>query len=138
MSEEYTKGQIKAKEDEINRIEEDTSNKITSAEKEIEEEFDSNIEEEQSKLDGEEQLRDKAIQNAEEWTQKKKEKIASAKVLSKGLALLKSEKEKTLIAKVKEINTNKKNQIKEVQGEIKALKKELAESEKEKAKAAQQ
>lgn len=138
MSEEYTKGQIKAKEDEVNRIEEDTSNKITSAEKEIEEEFDSNIEEEQSKLDGEEQLRDKAIQNAEEWTQKKKEKIASAKVLSKGLALLKSEKEKTLIAKVKEINTNKKNQIKEVQGEIKALKKELAESEKEKAKAAQQ
>lgn len=138
MSEEYTKGQIKAKEDEINRIEEDTSNKITSAEKEIEEEFDSNIEEEQSKLDGEEQLRDNAIQNAEEWTQKKKEKIASAKVLSKGLALLKSEKEKTLIAKVKEINTNKKNQIKEVQGEIKALKKELAESEKEKAKAAQQ
>ena len=138
MSEEYTKGQIKAKEDEVNRIEEDTSNKITSAEKEIEEEFDSNIEEEQSKLDGEEQLRDNAIQNAEEWTQKKKEKIASAKVLSKGLALLKSEKEKTLIAKVKEINTNKKNQIKEVQGEIKALKKELAESEKEKAKAAQQ
>ncbi|MBY8982835.1 MAG: hypothetical protein KGD57_07795 [Candidatus Lokiarchaeota archaeon] len=68
MSEDYIKGQINAKENEITRIDEDASNKITSTEKEIEEEFDAHIEEVQTKFDEEEQLRDEAIQKAEEWT----------------------------------------------------------------------
>jgi hypothetical protein len=136
MSEEYIRGQISAKEDEITRIEEDASKREASAEAEIEEEFDPQIEEVKIKLNEEEQLRDEAIQKAEEWTQKKKNKIASTKIASKELAQLKNEKAKALNAKLKEIENDKKNQIKEVQGEIKQLKKQLDALEKAKAKEA--
>ena len=136
MSEEYIRGQISAKEDEITRIEEEASKKVASAEAEIEEEFDPKIDEAKAKVDEEESLRDEAIQQAEEWTQKKKEKIASAKDANKVLANLKSEKEKALNVKLKEIENDKKTQIKEVQGEIKDLQKQLIALEKEKAKQA--
>ncbi|MBY9005359.1 MAG: hypothetical protein KGD63_01220 [Candidatus Lokiarchaeota archaeon] len=126
MSKEYIKGQIDAKEAEINRIEEEASNKIASTQKEIEEKYDSDIEEVQSKLEAEEQLRDEAISKAEEWTQKKIEKIASAKVVSKKLSLLKNQREKALNAELKEINNNKNVQIKEVQREIKDLNKKIS------------
>lgn len=134
MSEEYIRGQISAKEDEITRIEEDASKRDASAESEIEEEFDPQIEATQAKLTEEEGLRDEAIQKAEEWTQKKKEKIASAKDASKKLSQLKNEKAKALNAKLKEIEADKKNQIKQVQGEIKQLEKQLVALEKAKAK----
>ncbi|MFW9877074.1 MAG: hypothetical protein ACFFG0_28625 [Candidatus Thorarchaeota archaeon] len=137
MSEEYIRGQISAKEDEITRIEEEASKRDASAEAEIEEEFDPQIEEAQTKLVEEEGLRDEAIQKAEDWTQKKKEKIASAKEASKILAQLKSEKSKALNSKLKEIETDKKNQIKSVQSEIKGLEKQLAALTKEKAKSAE-
>lgn len=136
MSEEYIRGQISAKEDEITRIEEDASKKDASAEAEIEEEFDPKIEEANVKVEEEEGLRDEAIQKAEEWTQKKKEKIAAAKSTNKMLANLKSDKEKALNVKLKEIETEKKTQIKEVQTEIKSLQKQLLALEKEKAKEA--
>ena len=58
MSEEYIRGQISAKEDEITRIEEDASKKDASAEAEIEEEFDPKIVEAKAKVDEEEGLRD--------------------------------------------------------------------------------
>jgi len=136
MSEEYIRGQISAKEDEITRIEEEASKKDASAEAEVEEEFDPKIEEANLKIDEEEGLRDEAIQQAEEWTQKKKEKITAAKTANKLLANLKVEKEKALNMKLKEIETEKKTQIKEVQGEIKSLQKQLLALEKEKAKEA--
>ena len=136
MSEEYIRGQISAKEDEITRIEEDASKKDASAEAEIEEEFDPKIEEANVKVEEEEGLRDEAIQKAEEWTQKKKEKIAAAKSTNKLLANLKSDKEKALNVKLKEIEAEKKTQIKEVQTEIKSLQKQLLALEKEKAKEA--
>lgn len=136
MSEEYIRGQISAKEDEITRIEEDASKKDASAEAEIEEEFDPKIEEANVKVEEEEGLRDEAIQKAEEWTQKKKEKIAAAKSTNKMLANLKSDKEKALNVKLKEIEAEKKTQIKEVQTEIKSLQKQLLALEKEKAKEA--
>ena len=138
MSEEYIRGQISAKEDEITRIEEDSSKKDASAEAEIEEEFDPKIVEAKAKVDEEEGLRDEAIQKAEEWTQKKKEKIAAAKDANKLHANLRSDKEKALNVKLKEIDAEKKSQIKEVQGEIKTLKKQLLTLEKEKAKQAEQ
>lgn len=136
MSEEYIRGQISAKEDEITRIEEDASKKDASAEAEIEEEFDPKIEEANAKVEEEEGLRDEAIQKVEEWTQKKKEKIAAAKSTNKLLANLKSDKEKALNVKLKEIEAEKKTQIKEVQTEIKSLQKQLLALEKEKAKEA--
>ena len=137
MSEEYIRGQISAKEDEITRIEEESSKKDASAEAEIEEEFDPKIVEAKAKVDEEEGLRDEAIQKAEEWTQKKKEKIGAAKDANKLHANLKSDKEKALNVKLKEINGEKKTQIKEVQGEIKSLQKQLLALEKEKAKQAE-
>ena len=137
MSEEYIRGQISAKEDEITRIEEDSSKKDASAEAEIELEFDPKIVEAKAKVDEEEGLRDEAIQKAEEWTQKKKEKIGAAKDANKLHANLKSDKEKALNVKLKEINGEKKTQIKEVQGEIKSLQKQLLALEKEKAKQAE-
>jgi len=133
MSEEYIRGQISAKEDEITRIEEDASKREASAEAEIEEEFDPQIEAAQVKLNEEEQLRDEAIQKAEEWTKKKKEKIQSSKAANKTFVKLKSEKAKALLTKLKEIENDKKNQIKNVQSEIKSLNKQLAALEKAKA-----
>lgn len=136
MSEENIRGQISAKEDEITRIEEDASKKEASAEKEIEEEFDPKIMETQVKLDEEEKLRDEAIEKAAEWTAKKKEQIAAAKVANKMLNTLKSDKEKALNGKLKEIESEKKGKIKEIQGEIKALQKQIAAIEKARAKEA--
>ncbi|MFW9895238.1 MAG: hypothetical protein ACFFD7_05480 [Candidatus Thorarchaeota archaeon] len=138
MSEEYIRGQISAKEDEITRIEEEASKKDASAEAEIEEEYDPQLEEAKAKLDEEEGLRDEAIEKAEEWTQRKKEKIAAAKEAKKVFEALKSDKAKALNAKLKEIENDKKTQIKEVQGEIKGLQKQLIALEKEKAKQAEQ
>jgi len=138
MSEEYIRGQISAKEDEITRIEEEASKKDASAEAEIEEEFDSKIDEAKAKVDEEEGLRDEAIQKSEEWTLKKKEKIVAAKEANKILSGLKSDKEKALNIKLKEIENDKKAQIKEVQGEIKNLQKQLIALEKEKAKQAKE
>ena len=113
MSEEYIRGQISAKEDEITRVEEEASKKDASAETEIEAEFDLQIEEAKAKVDEEEGLRDEAIQKSEEWTQKKKEKIATAKDANKKLGNLKSEKDKALNEKLKEIENEKKSQIKD-------------------------
>jgi hypothetical protein len=138
MSEEYIRGQISAKEDEITRIEEEASKKDASAEAEIEEKFDVKIEEAKVKVDEEEGLRDEAIQKSEEWTQKKKEKIAAAKNANKILVNLKSDKDKALNEKLKEIETDKKSQIKAVQGEIKTLQKQLIALDKEKAKQARE
>jgi len=136
MSEEKMKGQISAKEDEITRIEEEASKEEASAESKIETEYNPKIEAAEAKLNEEEVLRDEAIQKAEEWNNKKKEKIAAAKIANKTLSQLKSEKEKALNVKLKEIANDKKGKIKEVQGEIKSLKKQIAAMEKEKAKAA--
>ncbi|MFX0105192.1 MAG: hypothetical protein ACFE75_06850 [Candidatus Hodarchaeota archaeon] len=135
MSEENIRGQISAKEDEITRIEEDASKKEAFAEKEIEEEYDPKIEEAVAKLNEEEQLRDEAIQKAEEWTKKKKEKIATSKAANKALSQLKDEKEKALNAKLKKIENDKKGKIKVIQGEIKSLEKQLAALEKERLRA---
>ena len=136
MTEENIRGQISAKEDEITRIEEETSKEEASAESKVETEYNPKIEAAEAKLNQEEVLRDEAIQKAEEWNNKKKEKIAAAKGANKTLSQLKSGKEKALNIKLKEIANDKKSKIKEVQGEIKSLKKQIAAIEKEKARAA--
>ncbi len=53
MSEDYIKGQINSKESEITKINEDAFSKLASAEKEIEDEFDSRIEKLKAKFDEE-------------------------------------------------------------------------------------
>ena len=136
MSEENLKGQISAKEDEVTRIEEDATKKEASAEAEVEGEYDPKIAEAESTLSEETKLRDEAIEKAAEWTAKKKEKIVVAKTASKLLATLKSDKEKALKVKLKEIETEKKNKIKAINAEIKGINKQIATLEKEKAKAA--
>ncbi len=136
MSEENIRGQISAKKDEITRVEEEASKDEASAEKEIETEYNLKIQEAETKLNEEEGLRDEAIEKAAEWTTKKKEKIAAAKLANKTLNTLKSDKEKALNSKLKEIEGEKKTKVKEVQGEIKALQKQIAAIEKAKAKEA--
>ncbi len=136
MTEENIRGQISAKEDEITRIEEEASKEEASAESKVETEYNPKIEAAEAKLNEEEVLRDEAIQKSEEWNNKKKEKIAAAKTANKTLSQLKSEKEKALNINLKEIANDKKGKIKEVQVEIKGLKKQIAAIEKEKAKAA--
>ncbi|MFX1326657.1 MAG: hypothetical protein ACFE91_00745 [Promethearchaeota archaeon] len=134
MSEEYLRGQVSAKEDEITRIEEEAAKKEASAEAEIEQDFDPKINETKLKLEEEEKLRDEAIAKAAEWTEKKKEKITTVKEITKELANLKKEKEKALNDKLKEIESEKKNLIKAVNSEIKNLQKQLSALEKAKAK----
>ena len=136
MSEENIKGQISAKEDEVTRIEEEASKKEASAEKEIEEEYDPKILDAEAKLKDEEGLRDEAIEKAAEWAAKKKEKNVAAKVASKTLKTLKSDKEKSLNGKLKDIEGEKKTKVKEIQGEIKVLQKQITAIEKAKAKEA--
>ena len=136
MSEENLKGQISAKKDEVTRVEEDATKKEASAEAEVEGEYDPKITETEATLGEETKLRDEAIEKATEWTAKKKEKIVVAKTASKLLATLKSDKEKALKVKLKEIETEKKNKIKAINAEIKGINKQIATIEKEKAKAA--
>ena len=137
MSEEEIRSQISAKEDDITRVEEEASKKDASAEKEIEDQFDLEINETKSKLEEEENLRDEAIEKAAEWADKKKEKIVAAKNESKALSKLKSDKTKALNDKLKAIESEKKNKIKDIQKEINALKKQLSNLEKAKAKEAE-
>jgi len=136
MSEENLKGQISAKKDEVTRIEEDATKKEASAEAEVEGEYDPQIAEAETTLGEETKLRDEAIEKAVEWTATKKEKITAAKAASKLFATLKSDKDKALKVKLKEIETEKKNKIKAINAEIKGINKEIAAIEKAKVKAA--
>lgn len=133
MSEENIRGQISAKEDEITRIEEEASKKEASAESGIEGEYNPKIENAEAKLNETEKLKEEAIEKAAEWSTKKKERIAAAKEAGKTLKTLKSEKEKALNAKLKEIEGEKKAKVKAIHSEIKALQKEIAAIEKAKA-----
>ncbi|MFX0145335.1 MAG: hypothetical protein ACFE9C_14820, partial [Candidatus Hodarchaeota archaeon] len=66
------------------------------------------------------------------------DKILAAKTPTKARAQLKKDKANALNTKLKEIENDKKNQIKEVQSEIRSLNKQLAALEKEKLKQAAQ
>lgn len=137
MSEEDLNSQISAKRDEITRIEEEATKSEASAEKEIEDEYNPKISAANSTFTTEEKLKDEAIEKAAEWTIKKKEKTAAAKIAGKTLSTLKSGKGKALNTKLKEIQSDKKNKIKLINGEIKALNKQVKALLKEQAKAAQ-
>ena len=136
MSEENIRGQISAKEDEITRQEEEASKKEASAESEVEAEYNPKIQDAEVKLKDEEGLRDEAIEKAAEWKVKMQEKKTSAKLANKTLNTLKSDKEKALNGKLKEIEGEKKVKVKEIQGEIKVLQKQIAAIEKARAKEA--
>ena len=136
MSEENIRGQISAKEDEITRIEEEASKKEASAESEVEAEYDPKITAAEAKLKNEEGLRDEAIEKAAEWNAKEKEKKAAAKEANKMLNTLRSDKEKALNGKLKEIQGEKKVKVKAIHGEIKVLQKQITAIEKARAKEA--
>lgn len=138
MSEENIRGQISAKEDEITRIEEEASKEEASAESRVETEYNPKIQQAETKLNEEEVLRDEAIEKAAEWKVKMKEKKVAAKVASKTLNTLKSDKEKALNSKLKEIANEKKAKVKEIQVEIKTLQKQIDAIEKARAKAAKE
>ncbi len=126
MSEEDIRSKISAKEDEITKVEEAASKKEADAEKQIEADFNPKIDASSTKLGAEQKLLDEATQNFNKWKTTLDEKKASVKNLTNELSSLKSNKDKSLKAKLKEIEKEKSTNIKALNKEIKALNKELA------------
>jgi len=125
MSENEIKDQIKLKNDEISKIEEEFKEKSSSIKTEVDGKYDPKINDTNSKLKAEQEKFDEAIAKAAEWNAKKKEFNISLKVLKKESSTLIKEKEKTLNLKLKETNNEKKIKIKAINTEIKALQKKL-------------
>ncbi len=121
MSIDQINSQISAKQDEITKIEEEAAKKNASAEKEVEAEYDSQINAAESTLAKEQGLLDEATEKAAEWKNTLKERKVSAKTAAKDVAGLKKAKGAALKAKLKEISAEEKASVKAVQSEIKAL-----------------
>ena len=130
MSENEIKDQIKLKNDEISKIEEEFKEKSSSIKNEVEGEYNPKIDENDTKLKAEQKKFNEAIVKAAEWTAKKKELNVSLKGLIKESSTLVKEKDKTLNLKLKEAENEKKTKIKAVSTEIKVLQKELSNLEK--------
>jgi len=130
MSENEIKEQIKLKQDEISKIEEEFKEKSSSIKSEVEGEYNPKINENNTKLKTEQEKFDEAIAKAAEWNTKKKELNVSLKGLKKESSILVKEKDKTLNLKLKEADNEKKTKIKAVNTELKALQKKLSDLEK--------
>ncbi|MFX1446315.1 MAG: hypothetical protein ACFFHV_23210 [Promethearchaeota archaeon] len=130
MSESDLRSQISAKEDDITKIEEEAAKKDASAEKEVDNEYDSKIADVKSNLDSEQAKLNEAIEKAAEWAAKKIELSKTVKVFSKEYKKLNNEKINALKTKLKQIETDKKTRIKPLMSEIRSLKKQLAALEK--------
>jgi len=130
MSENEIKEQIKLKQDEISKIEEEFKEKSSSIKTEVEGKYNPKIDENNTKLKAEQKKFDEAIAKAAEWSAKKKELNVSLKLLKKESSTVVKEKEKTLNLKLKEADNEKKTKIKAVNTEIKVLQKKLSDLEK--------
>ena len=126
MSKNEIKEQIKLKQDEISKIEEEFKGKSSSIKTEVEGKYNPKIDENNTKLKAEQKNFDEAIAKAAEWSAKKKELNVSLKGLKKESSTLVKEKEKALNLKLKEADNEKKTKIKAVNTEIKALRKKLS------------
>jgi len=125
MSEQDIRSEISEKEDEITRVEEDASKKEASAEKEIEADFDDNINDTKSKLEvGEVDLKE-ATENSKEWAKKLKRLTVEVASLKKKLDNLIKGKAKALNKKLDDILKDKKSKIKTYETDIRALRKKL-------------
>ncbi len=134
MSKELINGQIIAKQDEINRLEEEAKNKHASAKNEVEEKYDDRINKIKDQLQSEQGDLEEAVQEKIKWTEKVKELTISTKNFTKDLTNLKKQKDSEFSTKIKAIEKEEKEKKKVVLGEIKQLEKEKKELEKNEAK----
>jgi hypothetical protein len=134
MTEEELRIQISDKEDDITRIEEDAAKKEAGAEKEIEADWDADINETKSKLEVAETDLKEAKEKASEWVSKRDKLDKEVNSLSIKLKDLKKGKTKALNKKLSDIENEKKTKIKKIEKEISAIKKQLAKLEAEKLK----
>ncbi|MCK4384405.1 MAG: hypothetical protein KAW66_13985 [Candidatus Lokiarchaeota archaeon] len=125
MSEQDIRSQISEKEDEITRVEEDASKKEASAEKEIEADFDDNINDTKSKLEVGEVDLTEATEKSKEWAKKLKKLTVEVASLKKKLDNLIKGKAKALNKKLDNILKDKKTKIKSYEADIRALRKKL-------------
>jgi len=134
MSEQELRSQIADKEDEITRVEEEASKKEASAEKEIEADFDDNINDTKSKLEvGEVDLKE-ATEKSKEWTKKMNKLTVEVAALKKKHENLVKGKAKALNKKLDNILKEKKSKIKSYESDIKAIRKQLEKLEAEQMK----
>ena len=134
MSEQDIRSQISEREDEITRVEEDASKKEASAEKEIEADFDDNINDTKSKLEVGEVDLTEATEKSKEWTKKMKKLTVEVASLKKKLDNLIKGKAKALNKKLDGILKEKKTKIKSYEADIRALRKKLEKLEAEQLK----
>ncbi len=125
MSEQDIRSQISEKEDEITRVEEDASKKEASAEKEIEADFDDNINDTKSKLEVGEVDLTEATEKSKEWAKKLKKLTVEVASLKKKLDNLIKGQAKALNKKLDGILKEKKTKIKSYEADIRALRKKL-------------
>ncbi|MFX1316790.1 MAG: hypothetical protein ACFE9T_13080, partial [Promethearchaeota archaeon] len=104
MTEEELRIQISEKEDDITRVEEDAAKKEASAEKEIEVDWDGEINETKSKLEVAEVDLKEAKEKASEWVSKRDKLINDVNSLSTKFTNLKKGKTKALKKKLNDID----------------------------------
>ncbi|MFX0042102.1 MAG: hypothetical protein ACFE8L_04245 [Candidatus Hodarchaeota archaeon] len=134
MTEEELRIKISDKEDDITRIEEDAAKKEAGAEKEIEADWDADINETKSKLEIAKTDLKEAKEKASEWVSKRDKLDKEVNSLSIKFKDLKKGKTKALNKKLSDIENEKKTKIKKIEKEISAIKKQLDKLEAEKLK----
>ena len=134
MTEEELRIQISDKEDDITRIEEDAAKKEAGAEKEIEADWDADINDTKSKLEVSETDLKEAKEKASEWVSKRDKLINEVNSLSTKLTNLKKGKSKALKKKLNDIENEKNTKIKKFDKEIRTIKNKLKKLEAEKLK----
>jgi len=134
MTEEELRIQISDKEDDITRIEEDAAKKDAGAEKEIEADWDADINETKAKLEVAEVDLKEAKEKASEWVSKRDKLTNEVNSLSTKLTNLKKGKAKALKKKLDGIESEKTTKIKKIEKEIRAIKNKLKKLEAEKLK----
>ncbi|MFX1320979.1 MAG: hypothetical protein ACFFAQ_04960 [Promethearchaeota archaeon] len=125
MTEEELRIQISDKEDDITRIEEDAAKKDAGAEKEIEADWDADINETKSKLEVAEVDLKEAKEKASEWVSKRDKLTNEVNSLSTKLTNLKKGKAKALKKKLDGIENEKTTKIKKIEKEIKVIKNKI-------------
>ena len=134
MTEEELRIQVSDKEDDITRIEEDAAKKEAGAEKEIEADWDADINETKSKLEISETDLKEAKEKASEWVSKRDKLTNEVNSLSTKLTNLKKGKTKALKKKLNDIDNEKNTKIKKIDKEIRTIKNKLKKLEAEKLK----
>jgi hypothetical protein len=125
MSEEEFRTEISDKKDDITRIEEDAAKKEAGAEKKIEGVWDDKINQTKTRLDTAEIELKEAIEEADKWVKKRDKLSVEVKSLKSQYDKYLKGKEKDLKDLLISIDKEKKSKIKKLEKDIKKLEKQL-------------